>query len=159
VDVKVNVMNENINIRFAKKSDMKELVLLCQSHASFEKADFLIDNKIDLLEKNLFSSNPSLFCIVVEIDSHLVGYVSYMKQFSTWDACFYIYIDCLYLAEDFRKLGLGKVLIQRVKKEAIKLECNLIQLQTPNFNTNAINFYKAIGGVSKTKERFFINIL
>jgi GNAT superfamily N-acetyltransferase len=152
-------MNENIKIRFAKINDIKELVNLCQAHALFEKSDFSIENKIDLLEKNLFSSSPSLYCIVVEIDSVLVGYTTYMKQFSTWDACFYIYIDCLYLDENHRKNGLGKVLIEKIKKEAIKLDCNLIQLQTPQFNINAINFYKAIGGVSKTKERFFINIL
>ena len=152
-------MNKNINIRFVKKEDMHQLVNLCQAHASFEKACFSKTEKIELLEKNLFSSNPTLYCFVVEVDSNLVGYATYMKQFSTWDACFYIYIDCLYLDENFRKLGLGKFLIEKIKKEAIKLECNLIQLQTPDFNTKAISFYKAIGGVSKTKERFFINIL
>ena len=37
-------------------------------------------------------------------------------------------------------------------------DCDLIQWQTPDFNEKAIEFYNRIGGKSKSKERFYLNI-
>ena len=81
-----------------------------------------------------------------------------MKQFSTWDANFYIYMDCLFLTEESRGYGIGEKMMNVIKEEAEKLNCNLIQWQTPDFNTRAIKFYDRIGGISKTKERYFLKV-
>mgnify|MGYP000323580294 CR=1 FL=1 len=147
--------NNNPVIRFVKPSDIDELILLCKAHAQYEKAPFSIGDKKTSLKKHLFSKVPTLYCLVVELDSELIGYATYMKQFSTWDANFYLYMDCLFLNEESRGLGLGEVLMNRIKEEAIKLDCELIQWQTPIFNTGAIKFYRRIGAEDKTKERFF----
>lgn len=151
-------MNNKINIRFIQKDDLKQLVSLCKKHAVYEEAIYEIEGKEESLEKNLFSKDKTLFCIVIEKDSELIGYMTYMKQFSTWDCSHYVYMDCLFLDEKSRNLGLGEKLIQRLKKEAIKLDCKLIQWQTPTFNTKAIKFYNKIGAYSKTKERFFLDL-
>ena len=45
-----------------------------------------------------------------------------------------------------------------ILKEAQKLECVLIQWQTPDFNKRAMKFYNRIGAKSKNKERFFLTI-
>ncbi|WP_321314191.1 GNAT family N-acetyltransferase [Halarcobacter sp.] len=55
-------------------------------------------------------------------------------------------------------MGLGKELLEKIKKEAKKLECNLIQWQTPTQNERAITFYKRNNAITKKKERFFLNI-
>jgi GNAT superfamily N-acetyltransferase len=81
-----------------------------------------------------------------------------MKQFSTWDTDFYIYMDCLFLTEESRGYGIGEKMMNVIKLEAKKLNCSLIQWQTPNFNTRAIKFYNRIGGISKTKERYFLKV-
>ena len=151
-------MKNNPLIRFVKPSDLNELTLLCQAHAKYEQAPFSTQNKKESLEKHLFSQFPTLYCLVVELDSKLIGYATYMKQFSTWDAKFYLYMDCLFLNEESRGLGLGEVLMNRIKEEAVKLDCNLIQWQTPTFNLGAIKFYRRIGAEGKTKERFFWKI-
>ncbi|MFT5917067.1 MAG: hypothetical protein ACI81T_003581, partial [Bacteroidia bacterium] len=49
-------------------------------------------------------------------------------------------------------------LIRRIQSEAKKLNCSLIQWQTPDFNTRAMKFYKRIGASSKSKERFFLEV-
>jgi len=154
VDVK---MSEDINIRFVKEQDLDELLDLCEEHAIYEKAIYFRENKKAALKTHLFEKQ-TLFCTVIEKDSKLIAYSTYMKQFSTWDANFYIYMDCLFVKEEYRSLGLGKKLLQRLKEESQKLNCDLIQWQTPNFNTRAIKFYENIGALSKTKERFFLDI-
>lgn len=142
-------------IRFAKEEDIKQIVLLCKAHALYEKATFDSNEKATLLLQYLFGSENVLKCVVVEQNNELLGYATFMKQFSTWDADFYIYLDCLYLKEETRGKGVGTKIMALVKEFAISEGCTIIQWQTPNFNTDALNFYKKIGAKSKTKERFF----
>ena len=144
-------------IRFIKPRDLDGLVVLCQEHAEYEKSDYVSLGKKESLSKHLFAKDPTLYCLVLELDSQLIGYATFMKQFSTWDSAFYLYMDCLFLNELSRGLGLGELIMNRIKTEAVNLGCDLIQWQTPDFNTGAIRFYNRIGATSKTKERFFLN--
>tara|TARA_R110002051_G_scaffold324223_1_gene420544 strand:+ start:1341 stop:1793 length:453 start_codon:yes stop_codon:yes gene_type:complete len=149
---------ENPIIRFVQKSDLEDLVKLCELHAIYEKSNYNSTNKIENLSEHLFSEKPDLFCLVVEHLNNIIGYATYMKQFSTWESDFYIYMDCLFLTEKSRGLGLGKKLINRIKQEGGKLQCNHIQWQTPDFNIRAKKFYNRIGAKSKTKERYFLEV-
>ena len=67
-------------------------------------------------------------------------------------------MDCLFLTEESRGYGIGEKMMNVIKLEAKKLNCSLIQWQTPNFNTRAIKFYNRIGRISKTKERYFLKV-
>lgn len=142
-------------IRAAISKDLPELVELCGLHAAYERTDYEAKGKQEILEKYLFSDPPALYSLVVEHDGNLIGYTTYMKQFSTWDASYYLYMDCLFLREQYRGQGIGLELMNKVKETAAQLQCSHIQWQTPDFNVRAIKFYQKIGGISKSKERFF----
>ncbi|MGY0425401.1 MAG: N-acetyltransferase family protein [Polaribacter sp.] len=143
-----------MQIRFAEKQDVKQIVKLCKLHATYEKTAFDITNKEELLSKHLFDCSNNIKCLVVENDNKIVGYATFIKQFSTWDANFYIYLDCLYFRETFRGKGLGTEIMNKIKEYAISENCKIIQWQTPDFNEKAITFYQKLGAESKTKERF-----
>ncbi len=144
-------------IRFARPEDMNTLIDLCEAHAHYEMADYDKHGKAKGLARDLFTDNPRLFCLVVERDRSLIGYATYMKQYATWDASDYVYMDCLFVSEGQRGQGLGQRLMERIQEETRKLGCSLIQWQTPDFNTGAIRFYKRLGAHAKTKERFFLD--
>ena len=148
-----------MKIRFAEKKDIEQLVKLCELHAIYEKATYDTKNKTVLLTKYLFDEKAVLKCLVVESKEEIVGYATFMKQFSTWDADFYIYLDCLFFIENVRGKGLGTLLMNEIKIYAKEQNCKEIQWQTPDFNTKAIQFYQKIGAISKTKERFYFNLL
>ncbi|MEO9510505.1 MAG: GNAT family N-acetyltransferase [Flavobacteriaceae bacterium] len=145
-------------IRFAKKEDLDSIVRLCEQHAIFENAPYNPSDKIQKLDRYLFSNNPCVYCLVVEKGNNLIGYATYMKQFSTWDSDFYIYMDCLFMTEESRGFGIGEKLINKIKLEGVKNQCTHIQWQTPDFNKRAIKFYNRIGAESKSKERFFLKV-
>ncbi|MDG1743512.1 MAG: GNAT family N-acetyltransferase [Polaribacter sp.] len=145
-------------VRFIEKSDLNDLIKLCELHAVFEQSEYNSKNKKQKLEKHLFSDKPTLFCLVVEHLDKIIGYATYMKQFSTWDSDFYIYMDCLFMTEESRGFGIGEKLIDRIKIEGIKNQCTHIQWQTPDFNKRAMKFYNRIGAESKTKERYFLKV-
>lgn len=143
-------------IRFAKPEDVPGIIELCHLHAHYEKATYASDGKATRLANDLFTEQPKLYGLVVEHEGQLIGYATYMKQYATWDAREYIYMDCLFIKEFARGLGLGEKLIKRIQQEGKALGCDLIQWQTPDFNTRAMKFYRRIGATSKTKERFFL---
>ncbi|VAX37002.1 hypothetical protein MNBD_UNCLBAC01-1449 [hydrothermal vent metagenome] len=145
---------EGMNIRFAKKTDIKQIIELCEAHAIFEKSSYSSENKAKLLEEHLFHSTNKVECIVVEKGRYLVGYATFMKQFSTWDANHYIYLDCLFLKESVRGQNIGHKIMCEIKEYANIQNCKIIQWQTPVFNEKAIKFYEKNGAISKTKERF-----
>lgn len=142
------------NIRACQPKDIDKLVLLCQKHAEYEKSAYNPDGKSDSLNRAIFEGERPLNCIVVESAERLIGYASYTFDYSTWDAGWFIYLDCLYLDEDFRNYGIGQVMMEKVKEAGEARGCLNMQWQTPDFNEKAIKFYKRIGGIDKAKVRF-----
>ena len=145
-------------IRNCEISDLTKLVILCQKHAEYEKADFSPEGKEEGLKKALFDTQPKLHCLVVATEKDIVGYVSYTFDYSTWDAATFMYMDCLFLEEQARSFGIGEVLIEKLKQIGIKNNCINIQWQTPQFNERAIKFYHRIGAKGKDKVRFTLNL-
>src|SRR5687767_5058903 len=118
-------------IRRAKPEDLPELVVLWQEHADFEQAEYSPHGKEQKLKVHLFGEQAVCFCLVVEMNNTLAGYATYTKEFSTWDAGFYIHMDCLFIRPYARNLGAGKQLIERIVSEARAIRCYQIQWQTP----------------------------
>lgn len=150
---------KSISIDFIKQNNVDQLIPLCALHSEYERVPFDPKGKEESLTHNLFKENPALFCLVAMKDQEMLGYASYMIQFSTWDAYHYIYMDCLYLLDSYRGFGIGQKLFDNIEEEAKKMNIKEIQWQTPNFNTRAIKFYNRTGGQSKSKERYFLKII
>lgn len=144
-----------MKIRFAKEADIEQIIDLCTAHAAYEKALYNKEGKAHLLLDYLFRQQEVLTCLVVLDQSDIVGYATCMKQFSTWEAEYYLYLDCLFLKEGIRGQGIGQQLMRKIKELAMQKKCSWIEWQTPSFNDKAIHFYKKIGARSASKERFF----
>ncbi|MEM7654488.1 MAG: GNAT family N-acetyltransferase [Bacteroidota bacterium] len=149
---------KEVQIRFIREGELETLVELCGLHAEFEKAAYDPAGKAERLRQYLFAKQPALYALVAEVEGEVVGYATYMKQFATWDAGQYLYMDCLFLREAARGLGIGEQLIRRIQEEGKSLGCSLIQWQTPAFNQRAMKFYERIGAEGKSKERYFLEI-
>jgi len=148
----------NINIRKAKQSDIKSVIELCALHADFENAEYDRTGKEEKLIKFLFQNKPVLNCLVAEKNDKLLGYATATKEFSTWDADFFLHMDCLYISEQARGEKLGYKFISKIKELATELGCSHVQWQTPTDNLGAISFYKKCGATSKGKVRFFLSL-
>ena len=142
-------------IRPARQEDLEQLVTLCKRHANFEGVAYSEEGKIDALKNALFIASSSLKAMVAAQGQKLIGYTTFVRQFSTWDAAFYLYMDCLYLDDAYRNMGIGQKLLEEVKKEAIASGCKEVQWQTPIDNEKAISFYKREGAFIKEKGRCF----
>lgn len=74
----------------------------------------------------------------IEIDGILVGGLNaYMSAFHI------LYVDTVFVAEPYRKQGIGKKLIYEMEQRAKKLGANMIRLDT--FDWQGYEFYKSLG--------------
>ncbi len=151
-------MIKKVQIRSVLLEDLEKVLQLCVLHAAYEQLPYQHNGQKERLKKDLFSEAPRLYCLVAVSNAEVVAYATYMKQYATWEAGEYLYLDCLFVLENFRSQGIGKRLMSRIKEEAQKMNCSLVQWQTPNFNERAMRFYYRLGAISKSKERFFLTI-
>lgn len=142
-------------IRLANDKDHKSLIQLLAAHAEFEGSQFKVTPKHNHLTD--LDSLPITFFLVESHDT-VIGYMSVIKQFSTWDMDWYLYLDCLYLTEETRGMGIGRQLMQQLKYFAKKHKIKTVQWQTPKTNLPAISFYEKLGAKSKEKQRFFWHV-
>lgn len=145
----------SLQIRKVEVRDLEQLVDLCEAHAIYEGASYERAGKKEALEQAFFTSPPLLHGLVLADESRLYGYTTFARQYSTWDAFHYLYMDCLFLSEEIRGQGWGQKLMEEVKRAAKERNCSLIQWQTPVSNRGAIRFYDRIGAKSLDKKRFF----
>jgi len=110
-------------IRVATDKDKKSLSLLMKEHALYE------GNNLGISKHQQMGSFEDLpvTIFVVDWNETLVGYMSVIKQFSTWDMEWYLYLDCLYLTKAARRYGIGLKLMQKLKALAEKEMINIIQ--------------------------------
>lgn len=148
----------NYLIREIQENDLDELMLLIEEHTAYEQAAYNGEGKKDQLQTELFRENSQLKCWVIEIDDKVNGFCSFTYDYSTWDAAFFIYMDCLYVRSSFRGMGIGSVILARLKALAAEKRCVNVQWQTPDFNAPAIAFYKKNGALSKDKVRFTLPV-
>lgn len=144
-------------IRPAAPADLDQLVALCAEHAAYEDTPFDPDGKANGLHRLLFEMDDALFGLVVEQDDVLVGFATWSRQVSTWDAAFYAHLDCLFLIEAVRGRGIGRRLVAQVARDATRAGCAHMQWQTPPSNHRAIRFYERLGTTSKPKARFYLD--
>jgi len=148
----------NYRIVVPSREKIENIIDLCAAHAKFEECEYDREGKGQRLAKDIFGAEAKLYCLVAETNDQYIGYITWMKQYSTWDAREYLYMDCLYLEDDYRGLGIGEELVNHMKDYGRKENIDLVQWQTPDFNVRAIKFYKRIGATSLSKERFFLKI-
>lgn len=148
----------NYRIRSAEPKDIDEIIKLCAEHAEFEKADYSAEGKAEKLADLLFSAEAPLVSLIAENErGEILGYATFTPEISTWDADFYIYIDCLFLRPHARNFGIGEHIIREIARFARGSNCRQIQWHTPIFNERAISFYDRIGVASREKMRFYLD--
>jgi ribosomal protein S18 acetylase RimI-like enzyme len=147
-------------VRHATRADLAQVAALAAEHAAYEKAGPPAIDLAERLEVALFAGErPRLRCLVAELpDGVLAGYATCAPEFETWQGREYLHLDCLYLRDEHRGLGLGARLVDAVIAEAVTLGLAEVQWNTPAWNEGAIRFYDRIGATRREKMRYILQI-
>ena len=91
---------------------------------------------------------------LIVCDDAYVGYVVLTVSFSFEYRGYDAFIDELYIAEEYRRQGLGQLAMEFVEVAAAELGVNAIHLEVTNGNDPAIGLYRRVG--YESNERFLM---
>jgi GNAT superfamily N-acetyltransferase len=136
-------------IRDIREDDIDALMSICREHALYERSKYEEDGKADRLNCALFAPEPKLRAWLAEASGELIGYATATIDFSTWSAQKFLHMDCLFVRDGWRNMGVGVALLDRVVAHEV-------QWQTPDWNTDASRFYRRCGATEILKRRFYL---
>jgi GNAT superfamily N-acetyltransferase len=95
----------------------------------------------DVTWARLHDPNEPMHLIGAYVDGKLAGIVHYLFHRSCWSPGDYCYLQDLFVAEEARKLGLGRALIEAVEAEARAAGASRVYWLTHESNTTARALY------------------
>jgi GNAT superfamily N-acetyltransferase len=151
-------MNHDIKVQPIEPGQLDALLELCREHAVYEKADFREDGQVGRWRSAMFSEQPALHGWLATDGGEPCGFMTVTVDFATWSAKPFAYLDCLYLREPYRRMGLGRAFFERLREFAAAHHCDWAEWQTPPDNELGIGFYRRMGATAKAKVRFHYDI-
>jgi GNAT superfamily N-acetyltransferase len=147
-------MSHDIKVQSIEPSHLDALLELCREHAAYEKADFRDNGQVERWRSAFFAEQPKLHGWIALDGGEPCGFMTATVDYATWGAEPFVYMDCLYLQEPYRGLGLGRVFLERLREFAVAHQCGRAEWQTPPDNELGIGFYRRMGAKAKSKVRF-----
>ncbi|RYY58555.1 MAG: GNAT family N-acetyltransferase [Chitinophagaceae bacterium] len=134
-------MEHEITIRRAERSDCPRLMELVHELALFEKAPEQVVVDPAHFEESGFGSNPVWWAFAGEVNGKVEAFALYYIRYSTWKGQ-RLYLEDLIVTEEFRGIGLGKMLFDRLLQETRDKSFSGMVWQVLDWNEPAIQFYK-----------------
>lgn len=134
-----------ITIRTAVEADVPQILAFIRALAVYERAPDAVTATEAGLLRDGFGPNPFYYCLIADCDGKPAGFALYFFNYSTWMGRPGIYLEDLFVQPEFRGLGIGKALLKQVAAIAVEKECLRLQWEVLDWNTPAIDFYRAMG--------------
>ncbi len=130
-------------IRYMKKEDTENIIAMMETfyaspavHTNGSEEIFRAD------VENCINDNPYLEGYVFEEEGKLMGYGMVAKSFSTEYGKPCIWIEDIYILEEYRGRGIGKVFLEYIVE---KYPNHIIRLEAEEENEHAVHVYKKAG--------------
>ena len=99
----------------------------------------------ELLDKYLFGDRRFAEVILGYYNGAPVGFALYFFNFSTFLSRPGIYLEDIFVLEEYRRMGFGKVMLSYLAKTAVERECGRLEWVVLDWNEPSIKFYKSLG--------------
>ena len=134
-----------LRIRPADAEDIPLIVQLIRELAEYERTPEEAVATEEDIRRDGFSANPKFRVVIAEWGDKAVGFSLFFYNYSTWLGRSGLYLEDLFVRPAFRGKGIGKALLTHLAKTAVEEGCGRFEWQVLNWNTPAIEFYKALG--------------
>ncbi|HLO99234.1 MAG TPA: GNAT family N-acetyltransferase [Fimbriimonas sp.] len=135
------------SIRPATADDCQLVVRFIQELAVYERMRDECVITEEQVQEALFSPKPTAEVVIAEVDGTPAGFALFFTNFSTFVGKPGLYLEDLYVSEEYRRLGIGKALLTHLAKIAVDRDYGRFEWSVLDWNEPAIKFYRSIGAV------------
>jgi len=142
-------------IHSAEPGDEKLILEFINHLAEYEKLSHEVIATPEDLRKHLFGDQVVAEVIFGVYKGEVVGFALFFHNFSTFLGKPGIYLEDLFVLEQYRGKGFGKSLLTYLAKLAVERNCGRLEWSVLDWNEPAIKFYKSLG--ASIMEEWLIN--
>ena len=137
-------------IREATEDDIPVILDLCYQLSVYEKLEF--KGTEERYRKYGFSPDKIWDCLLVEntgnIGPEYLGIALYYYTFSTFEAKPTLWLEDLYVPEEYRGNGIGTDLLKRLCMIAVEKDCGRFEWTVLDWNEPSRQFYFSLGAIA-----------
>lgn len=138
-----------LHIEPATPGDVPTILQLIRELAEFERLLPEVTATEAQLHAGLFGPQPRAEVIMGRLQpgGEVAGFALFFHNFSTFLAKPGIYLEDLYVRQQFRGRGYGEALLRYLARLAVERDCGRLEWSVLDWNQRAIDFYKSLGAV------------
>jgi GNAT superfamily N-acetyltransferase len=138
-----------ITIRPAAPPDVPTVLRFIRELAAYEREPDAVEATEPMLHEALFGAHPAAEVLIAERDGASIGFALFFHTFSTWVGKRGLWLEDLYVTPQARGSGAGAALLAALAGIALDRGCARFEWTVLDWNTPAIDFYRAKGAVAQ----------
>lgn len=140
--------------RFAGERDIPLILRFIRALAEYEKLAGEVSATEELLKDWLFEKKKAEVLFALS-DGKEVGFAVFFHNFSTFLGKAGIYLEDLYVLEEYRGRGYGKALLGELAKITVARGCGRLEWSCLDWNRSSIEFYLSLDAESMDDWKFY----
>lgn len=139
-------MKPNYQIRFATEEDVATILYFIKELAIYEK---MLDEVVateESLRESIFEQRQAEV-LLLEVAGEAAGFALFFHNYSTFQGKAGLYLEDIFVSEEYRGSGYGKALFQKVAQIAVERGCGRMDWTVLDWNEPSIQFYQAHGAI------------
>src|SRR5262245_48160518 len=136
---------DDLSIRAARPSDVGLILQFVRELAAYERLSHLVAATEPMLAEALFGPQPGAEVLLALENDTPAGFAVFFHNFSTFLGSRGLWLEDIYVKPQFRGRGYGRALLLHVACIAQERRSARFEWAALDWNTPAIEFYKALG--------------
>ncbi|MFA5312042.1 MAG: GNAT family N-acetyltransferase [Methanomassiliicoccales archaeon] len=148
-------VSDDISIEKVSEGNFEEFFRLITELARFEHLDPPDGEGKERLRGHAMADRPFYDAYITRMDGRAVGYLIYFYSYSSFKAKPTLYLEDIFVLDDVRGRGIGKMMFLFCVKKAKEAGCGRMEWSALNWNKNAIGFYEGMGAKALSEWTYF----
>ncbi|MGI2335051.1 MAG: N-acetyltransferase family protein [Dehalogenimonas sp.] len=136
----------DIVVRCATKEDVQTVLELVRALAEYEKLEPPDQAAQARFAADMVAERPRFEVYLAEYDGIVAGCAIVFETYGSFQGKPKLYIEDLFILDEYRRHGVGKVLFQSLIAEAHNRGYSTMEWTALDWNTSAHRFYHKMGG-------------
>lgn len=137
-------MKKKLNFRFAQRNDVPLILKFIRELAEYEKMlDEVVADEATL-EEWIFDKERAEVLFAC-LDNKEIGFALFFHNFSTFLGRSGLYLEDLYVSDEYRGNGYGKAILKKLAAIAVERKCGRLEWWCLDWNKSSIDFYLSLG--------------
>ncbi len=138
-------MSSSLTIRAAGPGDAGQILEFIRELAQYERLAHEVVATEETIKSTLFGVRPAAEVVIAEWDGQPAGFALFFPTYSTFLAKAGIWLEDLYVRQEFRGRGIGESLLSHLAMLSLERDCGRLEWAVLDWNQPAIDFYSRLG--------------